>query len=77
LETKKEMRVYENYGPVKTDQDYQVVEEGYDYTTLRCRGKNICVPNTFFQPSYKTKLAAEIEFFAEAEDEEDYYEEEY
>lgn len=71
------MRVYENYGPVKTDKDYKVVSHEYDHTILRCNGKNICVPNDLFRPSQKSKLIAEIEFLAEAEDEEDFYNEEY
>ena len=46
--------VCEEYGPVKMDTEYAVIDTGYDFTTVRCHGNPICVPSMFIsQPSHK------------------------
>ena len=39
-----EVKALENYGNVKKGEEYLVLDEGYDYLVIRCRGKNLCIP---------------------------------
>jgi hypothetical protein len=63
----------ENYGPVKTDIRYRLVNKGYDYVAIICQGKLMYVPIAFVEkyerrrkkyedlPTYEEIMAAEEE----------------
>jgi len=72
---KNDVSVFEDYGPLKTVCLYKISSEGYDYYTIRCRGKNIQVPKKLVnldpQIQTKTKYEVEDEVFADYLD--DYY----
>jgi len=69
MSTNESVCVYEQYGPVKIDTEYQVIDNGFDFMTIRCHGKPICVPNLFLTrsskqykndlPSYEDIISAE------------------
>lgn len=35
-----------NYGEVKANIPYAIIDEGYDFVTIRYHGKPMCIPNT-------------------------------
>jgi hypothetical protein len=42
------------YGPAKPDVEYEVLEEGFDYVRVKCRGKPIYFPNYLLtRPTHK------------------------
>lgn len=48
------IELVEPYYTAKTQHPYSVIKYGYDYTTIRCRGKPLNVPKRFVYKSIKT-----------------------
>lgn len=46
------IRVVSAYGTLIPNQDYEVVEEGYDYVKVKGNGGIIYVPSTFIDTGY-------------------------
>ena len=37
-----------DYAPIKSNQPYRLVAEGFDWFSIRCRGKTVYVPKWVF-----------------------------
>ena len=62
------LTVCQNYGPVQRGREYLVISEGYDHKVIKCQGKSIAVPNTYFGPCWE-KFEEEIDYEIEMDPE--------